>query len=181
MASIFFPDNSVLCSFASVDELDLLEGHLRGRGRWTEAIVVEVEASFSREEGLRSLVERKWLGEPVRVDTVEAAQEVEFIRRTVFRGKQPGPDQWRRHLGESETIYVIQHRSEYRSAFWVSEDRKSLQYATSIGIHTRETIDMVRGIVEDGTLTAQEGFRLMQRMREAGRGMRMPNSPEDFA
>jgi hypothetical protein len=34
MTLYWFPDNTVLCNFAAVDGLALLEQILRGRGRW---------------------------------------------------------------------------------------------------------------------------------------------------
>ena len=36
-----FPDNNVLCSFAIVRRLEILEKTLAGRGRWTEAVANE--------------------------------------------------------------------------------------------------------------------------------------------
>jgi predicted nucleic acid-binding protein len=41
----WFPDNTVLCNFAAVDALTLLEQVLDGRGRWVEAIAHEAKQS----------------------------------------------------------------------------------------------------------------------------------------
>jgi hypothetical protein len=41
----WFPDNTVLCNFATVGALALLEQVLDGRGRWVEAIAHEAEQS----------------------------------------------------------------------------------------------------------------------------------------
>ncbi|WP_330237490.1 hypothetical protein [Streptomyces sp. NBC_00525] len=40
-----FPDNTVLCNFASIDRLDLLRTVLDGRGRRTEAVAYEARSS----------------------------------------------------------------------------------------------------------------------------------------
>lgn len=45
MTVYWFPDNTVLCNFASVSALPLLESILRGRGRWVEAIAAEAAKS----------------------------------------------------------------------------------------------------------------------------------------
>jgi hypothetical protein len=45
MTWYWFPDNTVLCNFACVDSLPLLEKTLRGRGRWTDAIAFEAAQS----------------------------------------------------------------------------------------------------------------------------------------
>ncbi|GAA2490405.1 hypothetical protein GCM10010406_28160 [Streptomyces thermolineatus] len=41
MRTWWFPDNTVLCNFAAVDRLPLLEKVLDGRGRWTQAVAHE--------------------------------------------------------------------------------------------------------------------------------------------
>ncbi|MCG3039466.1 hypothetical protein L7D48_02570 [Streptomyces sp. S1A] len=41
----WFPDNTVLCNFAAVDRLSLLEKVLDGRGRWTQAVAAEAGRS----------------------------------------------------------------------------------------------------------------------------------------
>jgi len=38
VSTFLFPDNTVLCNFAAVDRLDLLQAVLNGRGRWTPTV-----------------------------------------------------------------------------------------------------------------------------------------------
>ncbi|WP_075978138.1 hypothetical protein [Actinokineospora bangkokensis] len=47
MNTFLFSDNTVLCNFAAVDRLDLLESALNQRGRWTEAVAYEASRSAS--------------------------------------------------------------------------------------------------------------------------------------
>ena len=55
MPPLVFPDNTVLCNFASVNRLELLEGWLRGRGRWTAAVAYEVGRSTTVLPALASI------------------------------------------------------------------------------------------------------------------------------
>lgn len=177
MADAIFPDNTVLCNFAAVHRLDLLEGHLRGRGRWVQAIAYEVERSSRYEPDLVGLAEAGWLGEPIAIDRPEDIQAVERIRRLTFGGSRSEP---LRHLGESQTLWLLKHRSEFSGAWWISDDRDSLEASRVEGITTRETIDIMRGIVADGDLSAQQAYDLMLQIAAADRHLRLPRSPRDL-
>lgn len=47
MAAVF-PDNTVLCNFAAVDQLSLLRNWLLDRGRWSEAVAAEASRVRNR-------------------------------------------------------------------------------------------------------------------------------------
>lgn len=177
MADAVFPDNTVLCNFAAVHRLDLLEGHLRSRGRWVQAIAHEVERSARYEPDLMGLAEAGWLGEPIAIDRPDDIKAVERIRRLTFGGSRNEP---LRHLGESQTLWLLQNRTEFRGAWWVSDDRDSLAASRAKGITTRETIDIMRGIVADGELTAGQACSLMSQMADRGRFLRQPLSARDL-
>jgi len=85
MSPMVFPDNTVLCSFAAVSRLDLLEGWLRGRGRWTAAVAYEAAQSARWLRALSELPTQGWMGEPIDLDE-EHAPRIERIRRVVFSG-----------------------------------------------------------------------------------------------
>ncbi|MFF3003247.1 hypothetical protein ACFVTF_10605 [Kitasatospora sp. NPDC057940] len=82
-----FPDNTVLCNFASVSRLDILENVLSGRGRWTEAVAYEAKRSSRYLPALDPPDVSRWLGDPIEVDDPEA---VERIRQGVFFGSPVG-------------------------------------------------------------------------------------------
>src|SRR5699024_9731626 len=104
VADAVFPDNTVLCNFAALGRLDLLEGFLRGRGRWTDAVAYEAERSGKYAyPKLATVAEAGWLHEPVEVVGDDANDHVEHLRRDVFGGD---PDVPTMHLGEAQTCYL---------------------------------------------------------------------------
>lgn len=176
MAAVF-PDNTVLCNFAAVGRLDILENWLRGRGRWTEAVASEARKSSRVLPDLETVVSRGWLGEPVEIDDETAIQRIEHLRRDVFGGT---PSQPLKHLGEAQTCYLLKEDPKWRDAWWVSDDREALHFAKSQGITSRKTIDVIKEVVAEGDLTAQEGFDLMLEMDAADRHLDLPNHPSDL-
>lgn len=177
MAAAVFPDNTVLCNFAAVHRLDLLEAWLRGRGRWTEAVANEARRSSRALPDLTTLPSGGWLGEPIELDGDEVAARIEHIRRDVFGGTRDAPLQ---HLGEAQTCWLLKESAEWREAWWVSDDRDALDFARKQGITTRETLDIMSAIVADGDLTAQQGHLLMLEMVSADRQLRLPKTPGGF-
>lgn len=178
MAAAIFPDNTVLVNFAAVRRLDLLEGWLRGRGRWTEAVAFEAGRSGRYWPDLNGLRQAGWLGDPVEISNPDAVAAVERLRRVVFGGSSLEP---LKHLGESQTCHLIGTDSAWKGSWWVSDDRDALGYARHQGIFTYETIDVVKFVVADGDLTARMAFDLMQEMdRVRGGGLRIPGRPADL-
>jgi hypothetical protein len=177
MSEFLFPDNTVLCNFATVDRLDLLKSALNGRGRWTEAVAYEASRSASFLPVLSDLAGCDWLDEPVEIVEDADIQAIERIRRAVFGGTDAMPLQ---HLGEAQTCHVILHWASFAGSWWISDDREALRYARFQGITTRETIDLMNIAVVNGEVAARDGFDLMMKMAESGRHLRMPASPGDL-
>jgi predicted nucleic acid-binding protein len=174
----WFPDNTVLCNFAAVDRLALLEKVLDGRGRWSEAVAREARLSARHLPPLAALTERGTLGEPIELTDPDERTEVERLRRAVFGGDRRRPTQ---HLGEAETLTLITRRRDFRRSVWISDDRDAARYARRRGITTLETFDLVRAAVLDELVDAAEGHRLLQRMAEAGRRLHHTSTrPEDL-
>ncbi|GAA0460922.1 hypothetical protein ACFQ2B_08085 [Streptomyces stramineus] len=173
MSEFLFPDNTVLCNFAAVERLDLLRMVLDGRGRWTQAVAREARNSAKWLPALNELRQQGWLGEAIRVTEQADRDAILRIRTAVFGGRA---DRIFQHLGEAETCHVIVNWDRFASSWWISDDKHSLSYAAEQGIFTAETIDMVRLAVKGDLITAQEGFELMQQMKERNRNPRMPRS-----
>ena len=55
MSAHLVPDNTVLCNFAAVHQLELLAALLDGRGRWTEAVAHECLLSSNYYSDLASV------------------------------------------------------------------------------------------------------------------------------
>ncbi|WP_051944563.1 hypothetical protein [Streptacidiphilus rugosus] len=174
----WFPDNTVLCNFAAVDRLPLLEKVLDGRGRWSEAVAREARLSARHLPPLAGLADRGTLGEPVEITDPVTRAEVERLRRAVFGGDRRRPTQ---HLGEAETLALITKEREFRRSVWISDDRDATRYARHRGIVTLETYDLVRAAVAEELVDAGEGHLLLRRMTEAGRRLhRTSSGPEEF-
>ncbi|GII94658.1 hypothetical protein [Sinosporangium siamense] len=170
----WFPDNTVLCNFATVSRLPLLEQVLRGRGRWVEAIALEAEKSSRYLPQLTTLAQAGWLGDPIEIDDPDEIDRVERIRRAVFGGLREEP---LKHLGEAQTCHVILTWEEFKGSYWISDDRDALEYARAQGVPTRDTADLISEAVMEGCCTREEGFQLLLRMREANRHVRLPGHP----
>jgi predicted nucleic acid-binding protein len=169
----------VLCNFAAVDRLPLLEKVLDGRGRWSEAVAREARLSARRLPTLNGLVERGSLGEPIEITDAEVRVEVERLRRAVFGGDRRRPT---RHLGEAETLALITGEPEFRGSVWISDDRDAARYARRRGITTLETYDLVAAAARERLLTPAEAHQLLCRMGETGRHLhRISAGPEEFA
>lgn len=177
MTTYVFPDNTVLCNFATVERLDVLESVLRGRGRWTEAVSAEAGRSAGWLPALRSIANDGWLGEPVEVSDAQAVRIVEAIRTGPFGGDKHQPLQ---HLGESQTCYVLRNWPELAGSWWVSDDRDALHFARGQGLVTRETCDLVAEAVASGDILASDGLSLLRKMVDAGRYLRVPSSEREL-
>ncbi|MGL5861093.1 MAG: hypothetical protein ACRCY9_07560 [Phycicoccus sp.] len=169
-----FLDNTVLCNFAAVDRLDLLEGHLRGRGRWTDAVAYEWQRSAPI---LRAAATLPWLGDAIEIDEPRIVARVDHVRRVVFGGTAGRPLQ---HLGEAQSCVLITEDARFSKSRWITDDHDALDYARGRSITTGQTIDLVRGLVADGELTAGTAYRLMIAMHEAGRRLTLPASEGDL-
>ncbi|MFC5823693.1 hypothetical protein [Nonomuraea insulae] len=131
MTWYWFPDNTVLCNFAAVDSLALLQQILRERGRWTEAIAFEATRSARFYPDLGKVANDGWLGDPIEIDNPLEAGQVERIRRAVFGGSPREP---LKHLGEAQTCHVIRHWEACSGSFWITDDRDALDsHSTASG------------------------------------------------
>lgn len=173
-----FCDNTVLCNFAAIGRIELLESFLRGRGRWTEAVEYEALQSRGHHPDLGRLIDGGWLG-----DAIEAAQsedemkQIERIRRSVFGGAPEKPTQ---HLGESETIFLIKNRLEFHGAWWMSDDREAVAYGRAQGLITKQTIDLMADAVAMADTSADVAYELMMGMHDAGRAVTLPANAREL-
>jgi hypothetical protein len=166
----WFPDNTVLCNFASVHSLNLLEAFLDGRGRWVEAVAYEAHESA---HVYRDLHQLGWLGPPIEITDPRAIRTIEAIRRAAFAGDAAKATQ---HLGEAQTCWLICEDPEYSDATWITDDRQAFDYAKRRGIRTLDTYDLVSEAVSRTDVTRAAGFALLQDMSATGRHVRLPGN-----
>jgi predicted nucleic acid-binding protein len=177
VSEYLFPDNTVLCNFASICRVDLLQTVLAGRGRWTEAVAYEADQSSRFFPDLAQVAAGGWLNMPIEVSDELEINDIERVRRAVFGGTEDRPLQ---HLGEAQTCFLILRRPDLAGSWWVSDDKDALRYARHQGITTRETIDLVAIAVAYGEISAANGIDLMRQMVAEGRSLRMPRSARDL-
>lgn len=177
MTIYWFPDNTVLCNFAAVNELLLLRRILDERGRWTDAVAQEAHKSTSTFPVLRSVREDGWLGEPIEVSKKNEVEEIHTIRRVVFGGGSDKPTQ---HLGEAQTCYIIRSWPNLAGSHWITDDRDAYDYARFQGITARRTADLMSEAIQCGYLTQQAAYEMMQKMVAADRGLWLPPSASDL-
>lgn len=174
----WFPDNTVLCNFAAVDRLSLLEKVLDGRGRWTQAVAAEAGQSARYWPKLSQVRDGGWLGEPIEIDDPVETALVDRIRRVVFAGSPSRPLQ---HLGEAETLVIIEHRCGFADSVWITDDGEAGRYARRKGICVKDTVGIMREAVVGGLVTADDGHRLLLGMEQAGRHLRdIPRRARDL-
>ena len=177
MTTFLFPDNTVLCNFAAVDRLDLLQVVLNGRGRWTAAVAYEASRSARHLPALAGVPDAGWLDDPIEITADSDVQRVNQVRRVVFGGTDDKPLQ---HLGEAETCVVIKEWTEFAGSWWISDDHEALRYARFQRITTYETIDLMSMAVADGDIAEQVAFSIMISMGDAGRSVRITQSAADL-
>lgn len=173
MSNYVFPDNTVLCNFASIDRLDLLRAVLDGDGRWSEAVAYEASRSVPYIPGLAGLQDADWLGDPIEITDEDEIQRVETIRRAVFGGRENNP---LRHLGESQTCFLIKESGRFDGSWWVSDDREAVRYARRQGIVTCETADLMSIAVTKGNLADTDALPLLHAMAANGRRLTIPDT-----
>ena len=125
MANLLVVDTNVLWSFAVVGRLDLLEVRFAGRLVWTDAVRGEIIRNVSSEPRLQAVIESAWLGEPVEF----AASDLLAISRLRGILATPG-DHPAMHLGEAESIYLIQ--SKEKAATFVTDDGPAADLVVTI-------------------------------------------------
>lgn len=178
MSAHLFPDNTVLCNFASVHQLDLLAKLLDGNGRWVEAVAYECQRSARFYPDLATVHSDGWLGEPVEVSEMADVLQVEGIRKAVFGGTDAKPTQ---HLGEAQTIHILARWADYKDSIWLSDDQESLRVARSQGIAVRETQHLVAEAAQYGFIpTAEAGFTMLQQMVAQGQNPALPHRATDL-
>ena len=177
MTTYLFPDNTVLCNFASVERLDLLQTVLNGRGRWTSAVAYEASRSAPFLPALKSITVDGWLGEPIEITSDVEIRRVDQVRRAVFGGTDDEP---LKHLGEAETCFLIKERAEFAESWWLSDDQEAVRYARFQHITTYETLDLMTIAVVNGDIVAQQAYDLMLAMADKGRNLRLPSSAREL-
>lgn len=168
----------MLCNFAAVQRMELLEEFLGGAGRWVQAIEAETMKSRDFHPALQDAVAGNWFGAAIDLDQGNEAELVEQFRQTHMFGDPSLPFE---HLGESETYVLLKHRPEFSNASFLTDDHDAFRISANFGIRVQDTFDIVTALVGRVSLSGEEGVSLLQDMELAGRNLRrVPSRASDF-
>jgi predicted nucleic acid-binding protein len=160
VSSLLFADNTALVNFCLVGELRLLETVLSGRGAWTAT--VEIECAESAEyPGLSDLTSvPAFMGEPY---APESSAEIAAVAATREFLRVPG-DGPEKHLGEAETIAIIDMRS--LTAIVVTDDTGAIRVAGRVGIPVVTTARLLELAVKRNLVTVQRAWDIICELRD---------------
>jgi predicted nucleic acid-binding protein len=168
-----FPDNTVLVNFGHLGQMTLLEELVRGRGRWTATVAEECERSADV-KGLEVLaMVPGFLGEPLRPGSPAEYLMVEKIRIEML---SPGDNRYK-NLGEAETLAIMTSRFSAGAVF-VSDDGPALRKATSLGVRTCTTYDLIALAARAGRLEITDAWNGLMRLRRMPRAL--PGCPQTY-
>lgn len=173
--TLLVADTCTLINFAAVQELDLLEATLRGRSHWTQAVEQETHRFVHTMPVLRPLIEGKWLGEALELDSTSDHEEVERLR-AALGGTSTRPLE---HLGEAESIRAILSRSQLKGAVLLTDDRDAAELAQFRGLMTWDTPRLLADAFHMGEVRHPAAYNILVRMRAAERGVRVPANCRD--
>ena len=134
---LFFPDNTVLINFALIKRIDLLERLIDGQGAWSASVASECaqSATYPGQEALHKVP--AIFGEPIAPNRAELQQTV------IFRYELSSPgDGSHKHVGEAETVAIIQRR--FPDSRFITDDKDAARLAARHGIVTFTTWDLLR-------------------------------------
>jgi predicted nucleic acid-binding protein len=150
MATLLFPDNTVLINFALINRMDLLERLANGHGKWCASVASECHASAGQ-PGLGALTAADAiLGPPLYPDNAE------LIDAKLLRAELSSPgDHPHQHLGEAETLAIMIRRQV--TGFFATDDRDAARLAVKHNVTVATTWLLLRmtskqGWVDDDTL-----------------------------
>ncbi|SRR6266496_69494 len=175
MSVLFFPDNTVLINFATINRMDLLQAVLNGKGAWCATVADECRRS-SQHDGLEDMtLASDIFGTPMYPEGAEHV-DIRVLRDQMAR---PG-DGPRQHLGEAETIVIISRRQ--LTAYFVTDDREAARVAfAEHGIRTITTWDLLRAAHRAGRVDGDALWGYLATLRSAARGGPADVAPrEDF-
>lgn len=174
----WFPDNSVLVNFAHLSRLDLIRGYLRENGRVVEAVADEIRDSTGHVPAMADIDITAWFGKPIRLRNQTDQSAIEGIRRHRFGGDYRKP---REHLGESQTLYVINTKPKYRDSVWLTEDGSAYRFAKDQGIPARNTFEILCDMVGAHDIDSTTAYAYMIRLHELERRLcYLPREPAEF-
>jgi predicted nucleic acid-binding protein len=146
----FFPDNTVLNNFAIVRRMELLAELIGERGRWCATVAQECRKGAGY-PGLEEMAAADGIfGDPIYPVGADRIN-IGLLRE---RMAEPG-DNPTKHLGEAETIIIIQSQG-FHGSFFVTDDVGAQREAKRANIPTVTTWQILRLLVRGRRLSTDE-------------------------
>lgn len=174
MSALHFADNTTLINFCLVGELGLLERLLAGRGAWTATVEIECTES-AHYPGLSDLMTvAGFMGAAFAPESAVEIAAVAAIRESL-RMPGDGPE---KHLGEAETLGIIQERS--LSAIVITDDTGAIRLARRMGITVITTCTLLELAAKVGFITVQRSWDIVLELQDV-HGRVLPGAAANFA
>jgi predicted nucleic acid-binding protein len=160
----FFPDNTVLNNFAIIGQMKMLAKLIGDRGHWCATVAQECRKGAGY-PGLEEMATADGIfGEPL------YPVGADRINIGILREKMAEPgDDATKHLGEAETIVIIQSQGFHRS-FFVTDDVGAQREAKLAGIATVTTWQILRLLVRGGRLSLGDFYIASETLIKKRRG-----------
>lgn len=151
--------------------MDLIRAALGSNARWVSAVAFEARRSAPHVSALDYTTCRNWLGDTIDVDEPSDIDAVETLR-LALGGTRRKPLQ---HLGEAQSLHVIQTRPDLDGAIFVSDDSSAVDLARRNGIPVWTTRHILRTCYDTGHIGCPDAYDLLRDLREIhDRGVRVP-------
>jgi predicted nucleic acid-binding protein len=165
VSRLLFPDNTVLINFAYIGRMDLLERLAGGKGAWCQSVASECDQS-SRIEGLDELARaHDVFGTPWRPEAGAEHLEIRLLREEMA---SPG-DSATRHLGEAETIVLMERRG--LTGMFITDDEDAARKAQAHGITSMTTWDLLALALRMGWVDVDTVYGFVNVLRQRRRRM----------
>ena len=165
MSRLLFPDNTVLINFAYIGRMDLLERLAAGKGAWCQSVASECDES-SRIEGLDELTKaHEVFGAPWRPEAGAEHLEIRLLREEMASPGDPAT----RHLGEAETIVLMERRG--LTGMFITDDEDAARKAQMHGITSMTTWDLLALALRMEWVDADTVYGFVNVLRQRRRAM----------
>lgn len=121
-------------NFAAVGRVDIVEAAVDGLGEWTETVSDEVYDNSNRPNFQTLTAVPTFMPIPIQPTLVELTAAMGIRDKFALPGDPPD-----KHLGESETLAIIQSRFATNEAMLLTEDQGVILECTRRGLRTGGT------------------------------------------
>lgn len=163
---LIFPDTCLLMNFARVGRLDVVQAAVDIRGNWTQAVEDEV-ADFSSTADYQSLTQTWTFMSAALVPTYEEMDEADKIRQ-MFAKPGDGP---LKHLGEAETLAIIDSRFDSQTVILLTEDIGAVLQCRARALKTAGTRAVLESAAKKDHITWADADRIARDIISAGRSV----------